>query len=341
MPNYTECANLLVQGVVAKADPDIAGLGVIFAFTISAGLTLLAIGAAYFTGLVDAGLLGPVDRIIMHIPARAPQHPRIHVTLRKAIMACSDQQIVTGIAILAAGFHGLVTGHISVYHFHIVLYLAWMSSSVHLSALTLLKPFMQQHRGVLVWRSVGMLVLLVMMIIALVPTISNDWAVISLQNVDSNHLPQNTVFGVPAICFWGQLYDDGVNPDAILSYIVLFVSYLWKMGGLFPPITSFWTRYVRNPWDFCLEWPLSFAARKYGEQRGLMYMVPFWIWLAIYVETTAVLEVLDSFSAALWLSTLGFVYGILQIAVPRGLVQTAVPDLLAGESEWSLVSWYH
>lgn len=334
MVNYTECAELLYVGVIGKGDADISGPGVISAFIASAYLTLFAILGAYFFGLVDSGLLGPVDRLIMGIPSRAQRHPRAHVTLRKAIMATSDQQIVTGIAILAAGFQGLRTGHMSVYHFQVVIYLAWMSSSVHLSALTLLRPFMHHHRGVLVWRVVGMMVLLVMLFVALVPTVSNDWAVLTVSDDNNPAITERTAMGVPAICFWGQLYGDGANPDAVLSFLLLMVSYIWKMGGLFEPFRGAWQKCFRHPVDRLLETPLCFLAKRHELHRTLFWLLAYQGWLIFYLNTTAALEVLDSFSAALWLSALGAIYGTMQILIPRALVQAYTPSIQAQEEEF-------
>ncbi|KAF2213928.1 hypothetical protein CERZMDRAFT_38059, partial [Cercospora zeae-maydis SCOH1-5] len=139
MVRPANCSAQISIGVQTHADADISGTGILVAFILSACLTLAAVLFAYFAGLVDDGLLRPVDKFVFKIPSRAARYPRTHVALRKAILTLSDQQIVTGIAILGAGFNGLRDGSISVYHFQVVIYLAWMSSSVHLSALTILR----------------------------------------------------------------------------------------------------------------------------------------------------------------------------------------------------------
>ncbi|KAF2162916.1 hypothetical protein M409DRAFT_68893 [Zasmidium cellare ATCC 36951] len=330
----TSCDALLDNGAITKPDPDISGIGVIIAFIFSACITLVATLGAYAFGMVDEGLLRPVDRLVLRAPSRAAKHVAIHVALRKAILALSDQQIVTGIAILAAGFNGLRLGNITVYHFQIIIYLAWMSSSVHLSALTILRPFMHFHRGVMVWRVIGMMVLFVMLIIALIPTVSNEWAVVTTQ-FDNGQPVVNapySAFGVPASCFWGKIRGAGVNPDSILSFVVLFISYLWKMGGMFQPFRRKFARYLRNPIDRLLEKMLSKPAREYEHRGG-----QFWLWtfrgaLAIYLPLEASLEVMGSFSAALWLSVLGLIYGIMQILIPRMYMMQIDPSVADAES---------
>lgn len=323
--NTSQCAALIQAGAAVVPNADISGLGVLIAFIFSAGATLAATLLAYSTGYVDDGLLRPVDTLVLRVPAHAKTRLAVHITLRKAVLALSDQQIVTGIAILAAGFNGLRQGSISVYHFQIVVYLAWMSSSVHLSALTLLRPFLHRHRGMMWWRVAGMLVLLVMLLVALVPTVSNDWSVVSIYFDQTTGEPIHgrgkSVFGVPARCFWGHIYGDGVNPDAILSFVVLFISYCWKMLGVFGPFRIRMERWFRNPLDGLLERMLRSAARGYRRHGGIARLALFRATLAVYLPLTAFLETLGSFSAALWLSVLGFIYGVMQILIPRRLVR--------------------
>ncbi|CAK1364616.1 unnamed protein product [Cercospora beticola] len=337
MARPANCSALIRTGVATSADTDIAGTGILVAFLLSACLTLGAVLFAYFTGLVDDGLLRPVDRFVLKIPSRAARFPRAHVALRKAILTLSDQQIVTGIAILGAGFYGLRNGTISVYHFQIVIYLAWMSSSVHLSALTILRPWLYHHRGVLAWRLIGMLTLLAMLLVALVPTVSNSWAVISVRPPVPGPIPYPelplTAFGVPAICFWGTTYGDGVNPDSVWAFVVLFISYLWKLGGIFMPVRSTFANYFRNPIDCFFEAILVGMARSYNKLGGRRRLFAFRIGLALYLPVVTVLETLGSFNAALWVSLLGLIFGCMQIIIPRELVQDINPDLAQQENK--------
>lgn len=286
---------------------------------------------AYATGLVDDGLLRPVDRLLFRVPSRAIDHPHVHLALRKFILAVSDQQIVTGIAILGAGFQGLRTGEISVYHFQIVTYLAWMSSSVHLSALSILGPYLLHHRGVLAWRLVGMLVLLVMLVIALVPTVSNLWAILSPLDNEWSDTPK-TSMAAPALCFWGTTYGDGVNPDSVVSFLVLAVSYIWRISSLFSAVTAGFATYFRDPLDRLMEKCLVTLALKVESKSRYRDIWAYRICLSICLPVIAVFETLGSFSSALWLSLLGLIYGMLQILTPRSLVQSRDPDLAQKES---------
>ncbi|KAK5999362.1 hypothetical protein QM012_005487 [Aureobasidium pullulans] len=333
MVTSQECLQYLRTGAVSKGDADISGKGVILAFLISAYTSFAAVLVAYLTGMVENELLASVDRKIFRIKSRTSQHPRIHETIRHVVLLLSDQQIVTGIAIMAAGFLGLHSGKMSVYHYQIVLYLAWLSSSVHLSALTLLRPFLNDHHGLRAWRLLGMIVLFVMLLVGLVPTISYDWGIIYSPDADTS-LPdsiQPTGWGVPAICFWGKTYHDGVNNDAPIGYLILVLSYVWKAGDLFLWPRQLYHHKVRRPIEKCIASLLSVAARRYARRRNTGWLWCFRISLMACIPLLAFMEVLASFSASLWLSVLGLVFGTIQIVVPRqqNLAQTAHE-----ETEW-------
>lgn len=204
------CEEFLAFGGQPTPDSDISGLGVILAFTVSAYLTFSLVLLSYLFGQVDASLLNTVDTNVFRIRPKRPRargetsgrtsNLRLGIALRQAILALSDQQIVTGIAIMAAGFQGLRLGGIDSYHYQTVLYLAWMSSSVHLSALSILSPVLRIRPALKVWRLVGMLVLLVLLLVGLVPTVSNDWGLLSWEGMR----PNQSGWGIPAICFWGE-----------------------------------------------------------------------------------------------------------------------------------------
>jgi hypothetical protein len=73
---------------------------------------------------------------------------------------------VTGIAILASGFSQVKCG-LSTFHWQIVVYLAWFSSSTHL---TFLRRYTVKNRGFRALRILLMLALVTMLAVALIPT---------------------------------------------------------------------------------------------------------------------------------------------------------------------------
>lgn len=79
-------------------------------------------------------------------------------TLTRFVLALSDQQLVTGLAILITAYYRRCT--ISGYHFSLVAALAWFSSTTHLSTLAVLHPYFMEHPVLKRWRFGGMICLL-------------------------------------------------------------------------------------------------------------------------------------------------------------------------------------
>lgn len=88
--------------------------------------------------------------------------------LGKFILALSDQQLVTGLAVLIAGFVSPCS--MSMYHFNIIAALGWFSSTTHLSTLAVLRVYFIEHPRLRNWRVVAMLFVLALLITAQVVT---------------------------------------------------------------------------------------------------------------------------------------------------------------------------
>ena len=118
---------------------------------------------------------------------------------------------------------------------------------------------------------------------------------------------------------WGA----GINPDAVLSYVILVVSYGWKVGGIFDFACSAYRRWVRYPIDWIFECMLAYTARKLfvtcqrNSVNRLGWLVAYRLVVTFWVPYFAIFETLASFSMAIWISCLGLVFGTIQIAVPR------------------------
>ena len=74
--------------------------------------------------------------------------------IEKVVLSLSDQQLLTGLSVLFAGFatHCSISG----YHFAIVGDLAWFSSNVHLTSLTVLEKYLLKEKSIRNWRVVSM-----------------------------------------------------------------------------------------------------------------------------------------------------------------------------------------
>ncbi|KAK5155185.1 hypothetical protein LTS14_006140 [Recurvomyces mirabilis] len=200
-------------------------------------------------------------------------------TLQRAMLALSDQQMVAGIAVLIAGFAGWTT--MSVYHWQVVTYLGWLSSNVHLTTLSFLRDYLRHNTLLRRFRLVGMALLVILLIVALVPTISNFWTA-TLYAKTSGIIPSCWTAQLPVWCTTGSeaqalglaVFEAGdsylidgpglgdVNPDAVVSYIILVGGFLWKAGNLAETTQGFLQKWL---WRFpmaILERPLRSLARR-------------------------------------------------------------------------------
>lgn len=165
------------------ADADIVGPGVLAAFFVTATVTVAAVVFAYLSDALDGSYLNELDRKVIAATQRKCRHviKRVHTDLashsgdraeavgelRKEILTqfiltLSDQQLVTGLAILIAGVSD--PWHLSGYEFTVVLALAWFSSTTHLATLTALRKYMDSHGLVRHARIIGMVLVLLLLV---------------------------------------------------------------------------------------------------------------------------------------------------------------------------------
>ncbi|MCJ1232344.1 hypothetical protein MMC14_000296 [Varicellaria rhodocarpa] len=116
-----------------NANPDVASLGVLISFLFAAFVTFLAIIIGYFSDSIAPSKLNRADWLVVDTVRRhLRRHPidciinshkdvearnRRSETLEKFVLAQSDQQLITGIAILIAGYINPCS--MDLYHFQI------------------------------------------------------------------------------------------------------------------------------------------------------------------------------------------------------------------------------
>ena len=164
-------------------------------------LTLLLVIIYYVLGFVEVQFLNPIDQGFLYHFRRIlrPRSTARRVsTLRKAVLMFSDQQLVTGIALLVGGFSQLRDG-LDAYHWQILVYLVWFSSLTHLTTLTVLRQYFRDNSTIRLWRAVFMLIIVVMLDIALVPTGNSFWLTFlpPLSNPNSSWI----LAGIPVKCY--------------------------------------------------------------------------------------------------------------------------------------------
>lgn len=153
--------------------------------------------------------------------------------LEAAVITFSDTQVLTGLAILLCGYIQLPFG-ISVYHWQVVVALAWFSSLTHLLTLASLRGYLQKRFKMAVCRAIFMGCVIILLTAALVPTgYINQY--------------ETTAMAIPARCLFsrrGRLEADHTRdalntfntPVITLSIIFLVLNYIIKVIRLFKTV---------------------------------------------------------------------------------------------------------
>ena len=191
---------------------------------------------AYICRWLPSSLLGNVDVFVFKRSAqKRTSPPWWQKAVDQSILGYADLQIATGVGILTAAFATMST--LSVYHLQVAIYLAWMSSNTHLTALSLLQTDFRENKGKSVVRRLrlgAMALLGVMLLVALVPTTAYNWLATITRSVRHDdgvgvsHDSAVSSAAIPARCFWQRQYSGGLTPDAAWSFIILVLSYVWK-----------------------------------------------------------------------------------------------------------------
>lgn len=178
-----------------------------------------------------------------------------------------DIQIFTGISVLVTGFVFLFRG-MQAYYWQLIVYIAWFSSITHLSATTVLRSYLRERRVETSVRFGLMICLLIMLIIAFVPTAFFDWTnprKLDLTNTHS-YLCSASQPSSPAICFFdisnarklssglNQEYCGPMTPPSnpagqamVLSLFLLIFGFVSRSVKLFQPLSMAVHVYFRRP----------------------------------------------------------------------------------------------
>ena len=107
--------------------------------------------------------------------------------LERFVLALSDQQLVTGLAILIAGFTDRCSR--SIYHFRIISALGWFSSTTHLSTLAVLRPYLIDRPRVRNWRVIAMVAILGLLVVSQAGAFSIQNSSLPVQCVFNSYAP--------------------------------------------------------------------------------------------------------------------------------------------------------
>lgn len=172
-----------------------------------------------------------------------------------------DIQIFTGISVLISGFVLLFRG-IQAYHWQLIVYIAWFSSITHLSAMTVLRSHFRERRVETSIRFGFMSCLLIMLVIAFIPTAFFDW----LDPFMTYCTPAEACS--PAICFFDianarkiaaastSKYCPPMTPPSnpagqamVMSLVLLIFGFVSRSVKLFEPLSKSLHFYIHRPFS--------------------------------------------------------------------------------------------
>ncbi|OJJ54307.1 hypothetical protein ASPSYDRAFT_50358 [Aspergillus sydowii CBS 593.65] len=239
--------------------------------------------------------------------------------LKKLILAISDQQLVTGLAMLIGAFSQLNCG-ISFYHWQVATTLAWFASITHLATLPFLQEFLQRHNFLLCLRVMLMSGVAIMLSITLLRS----------GLPDAPAMCGTVANGSLAVSDW--IKKDGMY--TILSEIILLGTLITRLLRMFSRTSHLGIKAMRSArakWQASIIWLCKMLQARSEWTAAAALWVPV-VSLSALVSVQALLDFMRSRAwEVLWL-LFSLVWGTIRLfAVRYGVQQDS--DLLE-ESYW-------
>ncbi|KAG8527848.1 uncharacterized protein KY384_006764 [Bacidia gigantensis] len=314
--------------IVGALDPDIMGIGVLISFMATAYLTLIVLCICFIVHFVPDDFMNNIDNGVVNTlwgKRRSRPAKSWASSLQTMILMYSDQQLVTGLAILISGYAQLSQG-ISCYHWQVIVYLAWFSSITHLTTLSFLRQYFRENTAARYWRAILMAIMVAMLGIALLPTGDAQWDKMSYSNAGA----------LPVLCTFKRLSSQSsepgyefnfiASPTMITSIMVLSLSYSTRLIK-FSQHSSTLRNMIRTKPGQVIKRALakSIHKAKQGKKRILWRLAHLFL-ETLYVELRAILDIYESLLwEILWLG-FGLGWGTSRLLLIRDFGRKARAD---------------
>lgn len=273
--------------------------------------------------------LSPVDSFLCilyrSIPWRINHDGRkiAKKVLERFVLSLSDQQLVTGIAILSAGW--IRHSKEKVYDFQMITDLAWMSSNTHLLAVGFLRDYFKKHQDTRYWRLTIM---------------GCNFVLLFVANIYTGELYWFDDFAYPAQCDFDAINHDpswiAGQPARYMysSMALLLYGYVRGLVPLFPglwqPVAAWLKDHIRRRMDRWFDHGTRYHRRLLHSHRTraveLARMLP-GVMLALYeISYTAIHMGIYVIASDAWsvliIQSFWYVYGNWWIWSDRNYAQT-------------------
>ena len=215
--------------------------------------------------------------------------------LQGAVLAFSDLQVMTGIAILISAYSQIPCG-LQYYHWQIAVDLALFSSVTHLTTLTCLRCYFQRRRALRIWRLVCMAIIGVLLSVALAST---GYPIEDFPGV------WNWEGGKPAWCLFQGPFREFKSTGYFWLYTIILltyltVSYISRAIQLFPESTSKARKSFRPLLGkVCKRWLTSLRNRAL-KSRSLFWVFMHNVLLSVYCAFKATADLYGSMLFEVW-----------------------------------------
>jgi hypothetical protein len=208
----------------------------------TASITIIAVVVAYLSNAVEKKLLNGLDRMVIKwsIKAFPWEHKANSIKSDKSllvseaspewkdavehfILALSDQQLVTGLAILISGIAN--QNNLIGYEFTVMTCLAWFSSTTHLATMDALRSYFRDQQAIRNIRVIGIVSVLLLLIYAFAIT-TNVAAIPELRTIRVECLLSDRTY---------DSYNSALILFSwILASVLIIVSYISRVADLYP-----------------------------------------------------------------------------------------------------------
>ncbi|KAL4948455.1 hypothetical protein BDW69DRAFT_189246 [Aspergillus filifer] len=309
-----------------EPDADISGIGVLVGFVATAYITFALLIFRYVKSLpLDSSslkVISPLDWRVLSWK-KEPEHstpPTWVSATRSCVLLMSDQQLVTGVAILTSGYSQLKCG-MSIDDWKILVDLAWFSSVTHLAALTFIRVYIQDHTSVLHLRLPLMFALVAMLFAALFPTGN---AKCFARTVAASCCFDMKMENEAEVARIKRLLGDGAMTKVLgpmaFSQALLVAMFLSQVIKTYRPSSNFTKKWLfKKPGTYWKEMTRGLGKRAYFstdlQQKWLLLLNI--VSLAVLITTKAIFSLMSSmFWDLLWLF-IALIWGTLRLTFDR------------------------
>lgn len=307
---------------------------------VSAYALLLLLLWSYWYGLLPKTLVRRMDSRIFSANSRNVQSIWKKIT-EETILAICDQQLITGLGVLIAGFVQAFFYDLSAYHWNSVVYLAWISSTVHLMTISTIRDKLNASQVLRNVRLCIMLCILAMLVAALVPTMNDLWyisffLVISAEAGDP--AAWHSMIATPAKCFWKRevLFRDfediwystsNLYHPPLVTSIFLVSTYALKISHMFDRSRKWMTFWGRAHIETALEVVARRNLQHSAARNRILYIksrILHKVVIRTYVIYVLAAELLDSVMATILGLVTILAWGTMNLIKPSTKVSPAV-----------------